>query len=74
MALLAVITKRELIERILSHLRVPLSRAPESESGIVSYDVTGESIGDWVVGVDPDPDERGPPADYDGVDPPGQHE
>ncbi len=34
------------------------------------YDVTGEPAASWVLGVDPDPDERAPPTDYDVVDPP----
>jgi hypothetical protein len=32
-------------------------------------DVTGEEVPCWAVGVDPDPGERGPPVDYDVVDP-----
>jgi hypothetical protein len=36
------------------------------------YDVPGEPVPAWAVGVDPDPDERGPPQDYGVVDPPAQ--
>jgi len=32
------------------------------------FDVTGESVPAWAVGVDPD--ERGPPTDWEFVDPP----
>ena len=34
------------------------------------YDVTGEPVPVWALGVDPEPAERGPPVDYDVVDPP----
>jgi len=32
--------------------------------------VTGEPVPSWVLGLDPDPDERGPPREWDLVDPP----
>ena len=71
MSLLAVITKPDVILKILSHVKVP--RCPvntEQTPALYYYDVTGEPVPRWAVGVDPDPDERGPPVDYDVVDPP----
>ena len=69
MLLLAVITKREVIERILSHVKVPREPVATEEAVALYYDVTGESVPPWALGVDPDPDERGPPTDWDLVDP-----
>lgn len=68
--LLAVITKREVIDRILSHTQVPREPLQSDEPAALYYDVTGEPVPLWAVGVDPDPDERGPPTDWDLVDPP----
>ena len=70
MVLLAVITRREVIDRILTHVKVPREPVEGDESAALYYDVTGEPVPSWVIGVDPDPDERGPP-DYDElIDPP----
>jgi len=68
MLLLAVVTKREVIDRILSHVKV--AREPIATDPALYYDVTGEAVPSWVIGVDPDPEERGPPTDWDLVDPP----
>ena len=70
MTLLAVITKPDVILRILSHVKVPRCPVTTDEAPLLYYDVTGEPAPSWAVGVDPDPDERGPPIDYDVVDPP----
>ncbi len=70
MVLLAVITKQEVISRILTHVRVPLTALTTDQEPALYYDVTGEPAASWVIGVDPDPDERAPPTDYDVVDPP----
>ena len=51
-------------------MKVPRKPAASDEAPARYYDVTGEPAVDWAVGVDPDPDERGPPQDYDVVDPP----
>ena len=70
MLLLAVITKREVIDRILTHVKVPREPVEGDEPAALYFDVTGESVPAWAVGVDPDPDERGPPTDWEFVDPP----
>lgn len=70
MLLLAVITKREVIDRILTHVKVPREPVLSDEPAVLYYDVTGEPVPAWALGVDPDPDERGPPTDWDLVDPP----
>lgn len=38
-------------------------------TGTLHYDVTGEPVPEWAVGVDPDPGERRPPQDCNVVDP-----
>ena len=68
MLLLAVITKREVIDRILTHVKVPREPVEGDEPAALYFDVTGESVPAWAVGVDPD--ERGPPTDWEFVDPP----
>jgi hypothetical protein len=57
----AVITRREVVDRILAHVRLPLTPEPLSEGWSVGFDVTGEPVPRWVVGTDPEPHERGPP-------------
>lgn len=69
---IAIITREEVVQRILSHLSLPSVPAPVGPGRSMAFDVTGEPVGEWVVGLDPDPPdapERGPPA-WDGVDPP----
>ena len=70
MLLLAVITKREVIARILTHVKVPREPVEADEPAALYYDVTGEPVPPWALGVDPEPDERGPPTDWEFVDPP----
>ena len=69
---IAVITKAETAQRILSHLRLPIASEPMTDGYSVGYDVTEQPMPSWATGTDPEPDEdaRGPPSDYDGVDPP----
>jgi hypothetical protein len=70
----AIITRDDVIERILAHLSLPVSAAPIGPGGSMAWDVTGEPIPDWAIGMDPEPppaDERSPPDPWDGVDPPG---
>jgi hypothetical protein len=74
MVLLAVITKQEVIRRILTHVKVPREPAANDDAPALYYDVTGEPAPSWALGVDPDPDQRGPPAHYDRVDPPAPDE
>jgi hypothetical protein len=70
MALLALITKRDVIAKILTHVKVPREPVANDDAPALYYDVTGEPVPAWAVGVDPDPAERGPPVGYEGVDPP----
>jgi hypothetical protein len=70
---LAIITNEETVRRILSSMRLPVDPAPVGPGGSMAYDVRGEPMDDWVVGLDPEPpdeDARGPPSEWDGVDPP----
>ena len=69
---IAVITKTEIVERIVSHLRLPLAPEQLSDGHSVGYDVTEEPMPAWAIGTDPDPEEdaRGPPPEWDCVDPP----
>ena len=50
----------------------PTRRA--DEPSVAYWDVSGQPMPSWAVGVDPIPDERGPPVDYDGVDPPAPND
>ena len=70
MVLLALITKQDVIAKILTHVKVPREPVQSDDAPARHFDVTGEPVPDWAVGVDPDPGERGPPVDYDAVDPP----
>ena len=44
------------------------------ETSMLYFDMTGEPVPSWAVGVDPEPTERGPPADWDAVDSPAPDE
>ena len=68
----AVIRRREAIDRILSHLSLPLSPVELGHPDTVAYDITGEPMPGWAVGVDPVPDydSRAAPSEWDGVDVP----
>ena len=70
----AVITQRALIGKNLSRVRLPLSAQLTADGYSVRYEVPGESIPQWAVGVDPEPDQRGPPASWEGIDPPSPDE
>ena len=69
---IAVITRQEIADRILSHLDVPLRPQPLADGHAVGFDVTGEPMVDGLVGTHPDPEPcgRSPPDEWDGVDPP----
>lgn len=67
MAPVAVITERAIIERILTHLKLPLQAAPPPLGGM-AYDVTGEPMLDEL--AECEPQARGPPDERDFVDPP----
>ena len=67
MVLLAVITRREVIDRILTHVKVPREPVQSDKPPALYYDVAGEPVPSWAVGLDPDPDERGPPDGHDEV-------
>ncbi len=69
---IAIITNQDVVAKILQHLHLPPTEPPSCDEPYVRYDVTDEPIPEWVVGVDPD--ERGPPADGDGIDPPASDE
>jgi hypothetical protein len=70
----AVITRPEVVNRILAHLRLPLTPEPLSDRWSVGFDVTAEPVLSWAVGTDPEPDERGPPDCWDGIDPPAPND
>jgi hypothetical protein len=76
MTLLAVITKQDVILKILSHLNVPRYALMADEPSVAYYDMTDEPVPSWVLGLDPDPeaDARAPPASYEGIDPPSPDE
>ena len=67
---IAIITRQQTVDRILSHLSLPLRPEPLGPADTVAYDITGEPMLDWVQGVDPELDARAPPNEWDGVDPP----
>jgi hypothetical protein len=68
----AVIRRQEVIDRILQHLALPLGPVQLAHPDTLAYDITGEPMPAWAVGVDPEPepDARAPPNDWDGIDPP----
>jgi hypothetical protein len=70
MVLLAVITRQEVLRRILEHVKVPDEPVANDDGPALHFDVTWQDVSCWAVGVDPDPDQRGPPVGYDVVDPP----
>ena len=69
---IADITEREVIDKIMTHLRLPL--VPEVlGDGAVVYDITGAPVlePDWRPhDSDHITTERGPPHDWDGIDAP----
>jgi hypothetical protein len=66
----AVIRSQQGIDRILAHLRLPLAPASLDVAEMIAFDVTGEPIPHWAVGVDPLPDARSPPDEACFIDPP----
>ena len=74
MVLLAVITQKETIRRILTHVKVPPTALTNDATSMLYFDVTGEPVPDWARGVDPEPAERGRPEDWDVVDRPAPEE
>ena len=76
MRAIAVITKADVIDKILAHVKLSAGPQLTADGYSLQYDVTGEPIPSWAVGVDPDPEaeERGPPSDWDGIDPPAADE
>jgi hypothetical protein len=71
---IAIITRDEVVERILSHLNLPAAPEPIGPGGSLAWDLGDERMDDWVVGMDPEPPDvhetqRGPPCDAC-VDPP----
>jgi hypothetical protein len=71
---IAIITRDEVVERILSHLNLPVAPEPIGPGGSLAWDLGDERMEDWVVGMDPEPPDvdvtqRGPPCD-ECVDPP----
>jgi hypothetical protein len=70
MRAIAGITKAEAIEKILAHVKLAAGLQLSADGYSLPYDVTGEPMLRWAVGVDPRPEQRGPPSDCDGIDPP----
>jgi hypothetical protein len=70
----AVLTERDVIEKIMSHLKLPLH--PEQlEDGAVVYDVTSELVLDGEQWTEDDAfRSRGPPCEWDGIDAPAPAE
>ena len=66
-----VIEREETIERIMTHLQLPL-RPEELEDGTVVHDVTGEPVLSAAVWWDEEAAGygRGPPSEWDGGDAP----
>jgi hypothetical protein len=68
---IAVITEREVIERILSHLSLPLQMEDLGSSGMIGCDISDDEIAEWEwEQASSDADERGPPDESDFVDAP----
>jgi len=70
----AIITRDDVVQRILAHLSLPVSAAAIGPGRSMAWDVSGEPMPDWAIGMDPDPPlalERSPPDAWDGVDSPG---
>ena len=69
----AVLTERDVIEKIMSHLKLPLQ--PEQlEDGAVVYDVTSEPVLEAERTEDEAFRSRGPPCEWDGIDAPAPAE
>jgi hypothetical protein len=72
-AAVAVIGRKEIIDRILQHLSLPLRPDQLGDSDAIALGVTGQPTAGWALGLDPEPPDaeaRGPPSDHDAVDAP----
>jgi hypothetical protein len=66
----SVLTERDVVEKIMSHLKLPL-HPEELEDGTVAYDVTSEPVPDAEWWTEDDAfRSRGPPREWDGIDAP----
>jgi hypothetical protein len=63
MTVIAAITENDIIEKILTHLRLPLEPEILSDGHTVAYDITGQPLIDSEPGQDEEQRERGPPCD-----------
>jgi hypothetical protein len=71
---IAIITRDDVVERILSHLNLAAAPEPMGPGGSLAWDLGNERMDDRVVGMDPEPadvheTQRGTPCDAC-VDPP----
>jgi hypothetical protein len=55
---IAIITRQDVVQKILAHLSLPQQPAPIGPGGSMGYDITGEPIPSWVMGVDPEAPEQ----------------
>jgi hypothetical protein len=73
MSPIAAITRPDVIEKILTHLKLPVDPVVVSEGGTLAYDITGEPIDEWMhahAEAHIQPAQRAPPDLWDSVDPP----
>ena len=71
MQIMAVITRQEVIDRILSHLSLPLEIEALENTEMNGCEITDEGIAQWEWSqLSPEADERGPPDENDWIDPP----
>jgi hypothetical protein len=63
MTVIAAITEHDVIEKILTHLRLPLEPEILSDGYTVAYDITGQPLIDSELGQDEEQRQRGPPMD-----------
>jgi hypothetical protein len=74
MTVIAVISRRDVVNKILSHVQLPLSPETLSDGYSVAYEVSPEEVPTWVEGTFVEEEgyvwERGPPREWEGVDPP----
>jgi hypothetical protein len=71
---IAVITKDQIVSKILAALHLPVSPELLADECTIVYDVTDQPMPGRVVGADPEPPEfeaeaRGPPGDWEWIDP-----
>jgi hypothetical protein len=63
MRVIAAITDHDIIEKILTHLRLPLEPEILSDGYTVAYDITGQPLIDSDLGQNEEQRQRGPPMD-----------